>query len=247
MAASVLVVFGLQRPAEGTVAWSSAEAVATLTAGCFCWIALFVYEYLVRKRSLAHAFPYSFLSNRTLAAGLLTALMNGFAGATANYTIPLRFQLVNGQTPSEAGIKLLPFLCSSAVGAFVGGGANSRRNNVPYTLMASAIFITLGIGLMATLSHSFGIESKQYGFQVLIGFGIGMTSSSTSLMLNLESRPADRAVGQGIAGQDAFWAQASASPQQTGSTLASFPRPWQENCRQRSSKLSRRIQLSSQH
>ena len=45
-------------------------------------------------------------------------LLTGFPYFIAIIHLPYRFQLVNGDSPIGAGVKLLPMLCSTAFGKF---------------------------------------------------------------------------------------------------------------------------------
>lgn len=54
---------------------------------------------------------------------------------------------------------------------------------------------------MTTLEIALSIDPKLYGFQVLVGFGTGMTMSSISLMTSLQVLFKDHAVAQGLVAQ----------------------------------------------
>jgi hypothetical protein len=45
--------------------------------------------------------------------------------------------------------------------------------------------VILGSGLLSTLSNGQSIQAKQYGFQILLGFGTGMVFTALTLMINL--------------------------------------------------------------
>jgi hypothetical protein len=45
--------------------------------------------------------------------------------------------------------------------------------------------VLLGCGLLSTVSHSRNIDPSQYGYQVILGFGTGLSFSSSMLMIAL--------------------------------------------------------------
>lgn len=120
---------------------------------------------------------------------------------TVIFNLPLHFQIVNGESPSGAGVNLLPFLCAAGVGAFAGGAASGKQNRTFYTFVVAACFNILGSGLLSTISSSTTIEKKVYGFQVLLGIGMGMTFSSAGILISLNVDFRDHAVAQGIIAQ----------------------------------------------
>lgn len=120
---------------------------------------------------------------------------------TVIFNLPLHFQIVNGDSPSGAGVNLLPFLCAAGVGAFIGGAVSSKKNRTFYTFVAAACFNMLGSGLLSTVSSSTSIEKKVYGFQFLLGIGMGMTFSSAGILISLNVDFRDHAVAQGIVAQ----------------------------------------------
>lgn len=115
--------------------------------------------------------------------------------------LPERFQIVNGDNALYSGIHLLPLLGATALGAFLAGAMSRRSNNTSWTLLAAHCFQLLGSGLMLML-HNITVEFKaQYGFQVLLGLGIGLSLGSATIMGSVQSAQADLAVAQGIIAQ----------------------------------------------
>lgn len=125
--------------------------------------------------------------------------------------MPARFQLVNGKTSKAAGVALLPLLGTSAVGkqlhpttplktskltkrlaSGVGGWLSSGEGNRSfYTLTVCSAFIVLGSGLLCTVGYGAAIPHDLYGYEVLLGFGLGGTLVSSILMVKLNANEED--------------------------------------------------------
>lgn len=90
--------------------------------------------------------------------------------------IPQRFQAVNAVSPFGAGIRLLPLTLSAPCGSFL-ASLLSSKNKVPsiILLLIAAALQILGTTLLSTLTSSVYITPAQYGYQVLLGFGLGMS------------------------------------------------------------------------
>ena len=53
------------------------------------------------------------------------------------------------------------------------------------------MFALLGSGLLYSVGFSHGVPNKLYGFEVLIGFGFGLTFVSTTVMIKLHAEERD--------------------------------------------------------
>lgn len=93
---------------------------------------------------------------------------------TVLINLPQRFQAVNGSSPFEAGIHLLPLLLCSPVATAVAGQLVSRFNVAPYYLMVTGASLqVLGLGLAS--SAGVGDDKPMYGYEVIMGFSFGMS------------------------------------------------------------------------
>lgn len=66
LAASVLVVFGLHEGGTGAYSWDSAVVVAPLVVGGLCWIALFLWSFVLsraRWSNIAAIYPLELFSH----------------------------------------------------------------------------------------------------------------------------------------------------------------------------------------
>lgn len=93
--------------------------------------------------------------------------------------IPQRFQVVNGLSAFDAGWRLLALMLCSPLASILSGLLVTKVKVPPvYIFLAAAILQILGLALMGTLSISqHTVPSAQYGYQVILGLGIGLTQT----------------------------------------------------------------------
>lgn len=198
IAASVLVVFAFQQAGLTPNSWTKAIFLAPLLIGLLCWIILFAWEFFASHHSISTILPPRLLKRRIYTSAVIVTTPTGFANFIAIYSLPLHFQIVNGTSSLTAGVALLPMLASAAVGSILGG--LTAAHSFPALAVASAL-MALGSGLLSTLSLHHGVQAKTYGFEVLLGLGLGLSISSSTLVAATNCERGDHAVAQGIVAQ----------------------------------------------
>ncbi|KAH7171532.1 major facilitator superfamily domain-containing protein [Dactylonectria macrodidyma] len=204
ISAAVLVVFSFQNAgASSGDQWSKAIFIAPLVCGLFAWALLASWQYVIHHRfedRLAPAFPLSIFKNRVYTAAVLNTLFLGYPYLLLIYAIPVRIQVVGGKSSLEAGVMLLPMLGTAAIGSALAGKINAVKNYVFETLLVGSCFMTMGCGLLTTLSHELDL-AKQLGFVTLCGTGFGLTIASSTMMSTIEVSIRNYAPAQGILSQ----------------------------------------------
>jgi hypothetical protein len=112
--------------------------------------------------------------------------LTGYVQFTSVFSIPLRSQIVDLNAPVKAGLRLLPLVGSTAVGSMVGGASSAKINLTYFTMIIGTALIILGSGLMSSLPSDGSQTNSQYGYEVLLGFGMGMSISTATFMNSLE-------------------------------------------------------------
>lgn len=100
-----------------------------------------------------------------------------------------------------SGIYLLAVSGASAVGSGVGPSLSMKRNNTVATVTAGCAILLVGLGLMHTIDGGQEIAPKLYGFEVIVGFGLGLVISTTTVMIKLSASIEDAAAAQGLMSQ----------------------------------------------
>lgn len=105
--------------------------------------------------------------------------------------LPQRFQAVNDLSPVKAGIQILPVLLVSAFGATFAGVLCSKRNVCAYLVIGGSALQLVGLGLHSALPTSAAIPAAGFGYQAVLGLGLGTLLSASFVLARLEVRRAD--------------------------------------------------------
>lgn len=166
----VLFCLGLSY-SQNPFSWQNAHVVAPFAIGCAILLALFVYEWKIKKDGLFH---HSLFEHRNFFITLIGVWIEGFAFMAANVYFPYSMEIV------EAG-KVTSFrvlLCYTVAFAFLLFAAFAVGAWIYYTrrvriqAMVSFVGFLIFFILMATL-HANEKESHFWGFICFYGLGLG--------------------------------------------------------------------------
>ncbi|KAF2685009.1 MFS general substrate transporter [Lentithecium fluviatile CBS 122367] len=149
--------------------WSSSVVIGLLV-GCVLLSVVFVLNgWFQGDRSLV---VYRLLRRRSIGASAAFIFLN--AGNIAlQYLLPIYFQAIQGDSPVQSGIKMIPSILATALATTLGSAFAGRVMVFQPFLLAAGVIGAVGCGLMLTfdLNPSLGAT---IGFQVLFGVGIGI-------------------------------------------------------------------------
>lgn len=92
--------------------------------------------------------------------------------------IPERFQILNKLSPFEAGVRLLPLIVTSPILSIISSLVVAKYHvKHAYALLLGIAFQIAGAVLFYLLPNSPHVSPAQYGYQVLLGIGIGINNS----------------------------------------------------------------------
>jgi hypothetical protein len=132
-------------------------------------------------------FLFRFISLYSLTATLRrcrNSFLVGGVFTTCVIQIPLRFQTVNGMSPWQAGIRLIPFSAVFPFGAGLASAlAGKRRMPAIYLLFAGSVLQIVSLVFMARLSLEKLNWGGQYGLQVVAGLGAGFGVGMITLIV----------------------------------------------------------------
>ncbi|MCJ1464315.1 hypothetical protein MMC07_002928 [Pseudocyphellaria aurata] len=184
------LLLGLDRGSN--VAWN---APITLISLCLS-LPLFISFVLVEQKFAAEPFaPGRIIFEKSLVACYLVNFFSFGGMMSVIFYLPLFFQAVDGQTATQAGVRLIPSITAGVCGSLF-GGILMQRTGKYYWLTVSA-YTGVAIGILLVLLFTGLTVNTTYG--ILTGLsissfanGIGVTTSLVSLIAN--AAPKDQAI-----------------------------------------------------
>ena len=97
--------------------------------------------------------------------------------------LPQRFQSVGFSSALDAGIRILPYTLTVALGSIATRVLTAKKRLPPiYVLVVSTALQIMGIGLLYSVVGSPSTPPSMYGYEVLAGLGVGL---SLTTLLNV--------------------------------------------------------------
>ncbi|KAL5357557.1 major facilitator superfamily domain-containing protein [Aspergillus floccosus] len=195
------LLFALQE-GGGDYAWDSSEVIGTLVGGIVALIVFLAYEaWLQHRKGSAREpiFPIRFVRDPMQGLLLLNVLFTGFAFYTSIINLPQRFQTVNDVSASRAGVLLLTLTLVLPFFSLVAGAVTAKAPQVTFTLLIFGTVLILASTACfgAALPDGHTVAARQYGFEVLMGAGLGIISTTQYVILKMIFPPRDMAAGTG--------------------------------------------------
>lgn len=116
--------------------------------------------------------PPRIVSQRSMAFSTWFVMCLGGSFFSILYYVPIWFQAVKGATATESGIRNLPMILSLVILSLVAGGAVTTLGYYTPWMIASSVFMAIGVGLMSTWKVDTG-HAKWIGYQIIYGAGVG--------------------------------------------------------------------------
>jgi EmrB/QacA subfamily drug resistance transporter len=140
----------------------------------------FVWLYRVERRTEEPIIDPALFANRRYSVAVAAMAAMAFAMMGSLVFMPLYFQAVLHQSPTESGVMTLPQVGMMLVSSFVGGAISTRRQNFEQLLLAGVVLECLGLTLLLVGAH-WGLGAG-YFFAVMgvlgMGMGVGMPNAT---------------------------------------------------------------------
>ena len=167
--------------------WNSGVVIGTLVAFLGITIAFIIWERFQSERAM---FVPRLMGTRKV---LVPALFNLFFSGSyilSIYYLPLYFQSIDGVSPTNSGLRVLPLILGVTIATIVTGGFISKTGIVTPIAVAASVIVTVGAGLQYTFDIGTP-SSKWIGYQVLSGLGIGFGVQLPIVFGQATADPAD--------------------------------------------------------
>ncbi|MFF5227759.1 MFS transporter [Dactylosporangium sp. NPDC000521] len=129
--------------------------------------------FVIRQRRFpAPILPLSLFRSRALSVGVVLLVTGNIALYGVLFSIGLYMQNVNGCTPLETGVRLLPLMGMFMVGSPLGGRLTGRLGSRWPLALGMALLAASFVGLVGLAAGS--PYGRQWPWLVLLGLGMGM-------------------------------------------------------------------------
>ncbi|KAH0535975.1 hypothetical protein FGG08_007132 [Glutinoglossum americanum] len=178
-----------------TYPWKNSRIIGLLV-GAWVMACIFIYSQL--RLGDAATLPPRILSQRSVCAGAVYAVMFGAGFFVLMFYLPLYFQSVKGSSATKSGIQVLPLLLATVISSVVTGGLITAMGYyTPIIIVSTAVFC-IGAGFISTFSTHTSF-ARWFGYQVLAGAGIGVGFQAPMLAVQTVLPLEDVPVGTAIA------------------------------------------------
>ncbi len=134
--------------------------------------------------------PLGIFRNRTVTLTTLASLLVGVAMFGGTVFLSQYFQISLGKSPTVAGLMSLPMIMGLLVSSTVAGQVISATGKWKVYLVAGAVIMTAGLGLLSTIDADtgFGLLSV---YMAVLGIGVGMLMQNLVLAAQNDVPAAD--------------------------------------------------------
>ncbi|MFD0319169.1 MFS transporter [Streptomyces flavalbus] len=174
--------------------WSAPPVATALTLTCAAALALL----RVERRTAHPALRLDFFRGRVFTGATSVTFLMAVALNAAYLVLSLRLQVLDGTSPGQAGVRLLPTMAAIVVGAVVAG--RLARRPVPWRPVAAGTALA-GVALLAVAALASGHPyAVWWPGAALMGLGMGLVMSPNNAALLGGVRPEDTAQAAAVGG-----------------------------------------------
>jgi len=190
-ASVICLLFALQWGGS-TYAWGSGRIVALLVLFGVLMITFWVLQ-AVRPESQVTV-PLRIVRNRSIAGGMWFTVFGGATLLVFALYVPIWFQAIQGLNAVDSGVRIIPLILGMVI-FIIGSGIGVQKSGyyAPF-MIAGACIMPIGAGLITTWPVDAG-HSMWIGYQVLLGFGLGLGLQQTNLAAQTVLPRKDTSIG----------------------------------------------------
>lgn len=149
--------------------WDSGRALACYGIGLAGLVAFLLAERAMKDEALI---PLRLFRNPTFSVAIAGGVIVGVAMFGAIMLIPQYLQIVQGYTPTESGLLMLPLMLGIMSGSVLSGQLTSRTGRYKIFPVAGTVLMAAGMLLFAQVEWDTPVWRAML-FMVIIGFGLG--------------------------------------------------------------------------
>jgi EmrB/QacA subfamily drug resistance transporter len=178
-------------------AWASFQIIGLAVLGVLL-VAGFV---LAERRASDPVLPLRLFRNRTFTVCGVVGFVVGFAMFGSITYLPLYLQVIQGASPTESGLRMLPLLAGMLLTAIGSGQLITRWGRYKVFPIAGTAIFSVGLYLLSLMDeHTSNLTTSIYMF--ILGFGLGMVMQV--LVIAVQNAVAYRDLGVATSGATFF-------------------------------------------
>ncbi|KAL1856396.1 hypothetical protein Daus18300_010768 [Diaporthe australafricana] len=193
--AVVMLLLALHYGGSRQYPWGSAMVIGLFCGGGVVGALFVAWEWRVGGENAM--VPLSMFRERVVVAGCLTNLCLFSCTFITSYFLPLYFQSVQGSSPFTAGVHMLPSIISQLITAVFSGFAVSKLGYYLPWAIFSAVFSSIGAGLISTWTVGTG-TGTWIGYQIILGVGRGAGIQMALIAVQAVLKPSQIAVAMAM-------------------------------------------------
>jgi EmrB/QacA subfamily drug resistance transporter len=136
----------------------------------------------IESRAAEPIVPLELFRNRNYAVTILATFLAAIGFFGAIIFLPRWFQFVQGVSPTESGLQVLPLLAGVIISSIVAGALVSRTGRFKWILTGALAIMSVGILLFTGLGARTDLPLL-WGWMFLAGLGIGPTLSVFTIVI----------------------------------------------------------------
>lgn len=178
--------------------WTSPSTLLLVTLGPVILACGGFYEVHTTREAL---FPPAAFKSITVVIILIVTFLHNFVFTSGTFYLALYFQAVDGMTPLQAGVQMLPYSLGSSLAsmpaAWFIGFCQKRKNNTSgqkWTIVVGLLISTLGFSLLIILRGA-SSQFAQICFPLIAGIGIGFLFHAPYQVFVKALHPSELATG----------------------------------------------------
>jgi MFS family permease len=172
---ALLVGISVFGPESG---WASSKTLATLGLAVVLTIVFLMQE----MRAAEPILPLGLFKNHTFSLTSALGFIIGAGMFGAIIMLPLYLQVVQGDSATVAGLKLIPFMLGIVSMSIVSGKQISKHGHYKRFPIVGLAIMTIGILLLSTLTETTPFWELSI-YAIMIGFGLGLSMQTIVIAL----------------------------------------------------------------
>ena len=157
--------------------WGSALSISMYALSIIGIVSFILAE---RKAGEEAILPLKLFSNRTFTLTTILGVIVGVGMFGGMMTLPLMLQIVNGVTPTESGLLMLPMVLGMMTATMISGQITSRTGQYKVFMVVGTGMLTAGYASLFGYQYDTPIWALSLSM-VLIGMGLGQLMQTLTL------------------------------------------------------------------